>query len=289
MAWVLSFMVTFLPSSMNVLVCRLGFQTFLVWRCEKLTLLPYCLPLPLSSHICMVIPKLTKIQGVSIADNHLCVNEVNCYTNLMLSDLHLFGFIVVFVSLVISITLHEAMHAFTGYWLGDDTAHSQGRITLNPLRHVDPFATLLLPLITLILFKVPLLAAKPVPFNPYRVRYGEYGAALVGLAGPLTNLLLAITGAGFMHLTQNVLSPSALDALLIFVQINVGVFVFNMIPLPPLDGSRLLYAFAPEGLQKVMAQMEQYGFFIVFALLLAIPAFSVLLVNLNQAVLGLLF
>lgn len=208
----------------------------------------------------------------------------------MLADLHVAELIVVFVSLVISITLHEAMHAFAGYWLGDDTAHSQGRISLNPLRHVDPFATVLLPLITLVLFRVPLLAAKPVPFNPYRVRYAEYGAALVGLAGPFTNLILALAGAGFMRrLAQNSLGAGIWDALLIFVQINVGLFVFNMIPLPPLDGSRLLYAFAPESLQRGMAQLEQYGFFLVFALLLAVPAFSDLLINLDQALLRLLF
>lgn len=207
----------------------------------------------------------------------------------MITDLGIFGIIVIFVSLVISITLHEAMHAFTGLWLGDDTAHSQGRISLNPLRHVDPFATILLPLITLVLFKVPLLAAKPVPFNPYRIKYGEYGAALVALAGPLTNLMLALAGAGILRLAQNSVGADILGPLLIFVQINVGLFVFNMIPLPPLDGSRVLYAFAPESVQNVMARMEQFGFFIIFGLILAVPAFSELLISLNQSVLQLIF
>lgn len=198
------------------------------------------------------------------------------------------GLALVFVSLVISITLHEAMHAFSAYWLGDNTAHSQGRISLNPLRHVDPFATILLPLITLVLFGVPLLAAKPVPFNPYGVRYGEYGAAMVGLAGPLTNLILAIAGAGIIGLAQNAMGSGFLGALTIFVQINVAIFVFNMIPLPPLDGSRLVYAFAPESVQNVMAQMEQFGFFIVFGLLVAVPAFSELLFSLNRSLLSLI-
>src|SRR5687768_8205633 len=91
---------------------------------------------------------------------------------------------IVFVVLVISITLHEMMHAFTSHWLGDDTAHREGRVTLNPMKHVDPFLTILMPMITLVLFQVPLLAAKPVPFNPYRVRFEEFGAALVGVVGP---------------------------------------------------------------------------------------------------------
>ena len=207
----------------------------------------------------------------------------------MLSDLNFAGLVIVFVSLVISITLHEAMHAFSAHWLGDDTAHSQGRISLNPLRHVDPFATILLPLITLVLFGVPLLAAKPVPFNPYGVRFGEYGAAMVGLAGPLTNLVLAIAGAGIIGLFQASLGAGIFGALMIFVQVNVAVFVFNMMPLPPLDGSRLVYAFAPESVQNVMAQLEQFGFFIIFGLLLAVPAFSELLFSLNNAVLNVLF
>ncbi len=207
----------------------------------------------------------------------------------MLDNLNFGTLIVVFVCLVISITLHEAMHAFAGFWLGDDTAHRQGRISLNPMRHVDPFSTVLLPLITLVLFRVPLLAAKPVPFNPYRVKFEEFGAALVGVAGPLTNLLLAFAGAGIAHLVQNVVSTGVLSALVIFTEINIALFVFNMIPIPPLDGSRLLYAFAPEAVQQVMARMEQFGILLVFALVLAVPAFSDLLINLNHFVLNVLF
>lgn len=202
----------------------------------------------------------------------------------MIEAINLTTIIIVFVSLVISITIHEAMHAFTGHWLGDDTAQREGRISLNPIRHVDPFATILLPLITLIIFKVPLLAAKPVPFNPSRVKYEEFGAALVGLAGPFTNLILALVTAGFINLFESYLSFGVLNAAFIFMVVNIGLFVFNMVPIPPLDGSRLVYAFAPESLQNVMASLERMGIVIIFALVLLVPGFGQLLISINQSI-----
>lgn len=192
--------------------------------------------------------------------------------------------VIVFFSLVISITLHEAMHAFTSHWLGDDTAHREGRISLNPFRHVDPFATVLLPLVTLIIFKVPLLAAKPVPFNPNRVKFDEFGAALVGISGPLTNLFLAVSAAGFINLFVGSIGTSLLNILLIFMLVNVGLFVFNMMPIPPLDGSRLVYAFAPEPVQRFMANFEQFGILIIFALILMVPAYFDLIISINRSI-----
>ena len=206
----------------------------------------------------------------------------------MFESLNFTTIIIVFVVLVISISIHEAMHAFTSYWLGDDTAEREGRISLNPLRHVDPFLTILLPMVTLVLFQLPVLAAKPVPFNPNRVRWDEFGAALVGLVGPFTNLLLAAAGAGILNLFQGGLPLGAIDTLSIFIIINAALFVFNMIPIPPLDGSRLVYALAPEPVQRAMASLEQFGIFIVFGLVLAVPAFGQLISRLNEMLLNVL-
>ena len=112
---------------------------------------------------------------------------------------------------------------------------------------------------------------------------------MVGIAGPLTNALLALAGAGVIHLFEGAFSVGMLEVLLIFVQINIGLFVFNMIPIPPLDGSRLLYAFAPESVQAVMAQLEQFGIVLVFGLIIAVPAFTDVLINVNQSLLRFLF
>jgi Zn-dependent protease len=164
----------------------------------------------------------------------------------------------VLISMLVAMSFHEAMHAFTSHWLGDTTAQDHGRLTLNPLKHIDLFTTVLLPVIMIASGLPPIFAAKPVPFNPSRVKYEEFGAALIGIAGPLTNLLLAALSAGILRTMS--FSQSVTEALFIFTAVNVALFVFNMIPFPPLDGSRLLYAFAPEPLQRVMAQIEAMGF-----------------------------
>lgn len=192
--------------------------------------------------------------------------------------------VILIISILIGLTIHEAMHAYVGYRLGDDTAHSQGRVSFNPLDHIDPFTTVLLPIATLLLLQTPILAAKPVPFDPRRVKFDEYGAALIALAGPVSNLVLAVLAAILMRFT----SGGVYDALSIFTVLNVGLFVFNMVPIPPLDGSRVLYAFAPEPVQDFMAQLETIGIFIVFFLVLAVPPFGVLLSDINQSIYNIL-
>lgn len=178
----------------------------------------------------------------------------------------------IYIALVIAIvlmsmTLHEAMHAYTSYWLGDDTAKREGRLTLNPIAHIDPFLTLALPVMLAILGLPIFGGAKPVPFNPMRVRYEEFGAALVGLAGPLTNLVIAFFVFGLYALLG---TPAGFlgEAMVLTVLVNLGFFIFNMLPIPPLDGSRLLYALAPDGARRFMEVIERQGILLVFAVVL---------------------
>lgn len=184
---------------------------------------------------------------------------------------------IVFGSILISMTLHEAMHAFVGYWLGDDTAKLEGRLTLNPLAHIDLFTTILLPLLLVMVGAPPFGAAKPVPFNPYRIKWDEYGAALVALAGPLTNAALALLGGGILRAFGDQMPDFWVFAVGMFTLVNVSFCLFNLIPFPPLDGSRVLYAFAPDPVRRVMEQIESMGFaaiiffFILFYTLLSEP------------------
>lgn len=189
-------------------------------------------------------------------------------------------------AIIIAITLHEMMHAWVGYLLGDDTAKSRGRITLNPLAHINIFTTIALPLMLLLLGFPPVGAAKPVPFNPHRLRWGEYGMALVALAGPLTNLALAIAGSLVYHLAGG--HDFLAQASLIFASVNIGFFVFNMIPFPPLDGSRVLYVIAPDGVRDFMNTLEQFGvFLILFIFIFAGQYISPLLEWVNDFILNL--
>lgn len=173
----------------------------------------------------------------------------------------------------VSMVLHELMHGLTAYWLGDDTAKINGRLTLNPLAHIDPFLTIILPALLVLAngagMNAPIFGgAKPVPFNPDKVKGGEWGAALVGIVGPLTNLVLA-----FICFVIWSLLPAGSNQIieLIFrygVSVNLGFFAFNILPIPPLDGSRLLYAVAPEGVQRLMDRIEQVGIMVVFVIVM---------------------
>jgi Zn-dependent protease len=190
------------------------------------------------------------------------------------------------VVLLISVSLHEMMHAFVAFRLGDDLAHSHGRISFNPLVHIDPILTIGLPALLLLLGQPPILAAKPVPINTSRISGEEFGLAVVGVSGPLTNLALAFV-AGFVFKTFD-LTGLPLDIVVLFVSINVSLFVFNMLPLPPLDGSRLLYAVAPPGLQSVMRQIEGFGILgLVIILSIALPVIAPILNTVNQFILQL--
>lgn len=204
----------------------------------------------------------------------------------MFDNLNLTNIALLIVCLLIAMTVHEAAHAFVGHKLGDDTAEREGRLSLNPLRHIDPLTTVLLPIVTLVLFHAPILAAKPVPFNPARVKYDEFGAAMIAAAGPITNLLLAVVGAVILRGLPS-LQGIGLQFVEMFVVLNVALFVFNLVPIPPLDGSRVLYAFAPEPLQRLMEQLEPFGLYIIFALVL-LGGFGGFLISANQSVLNLL-
>jgi Zn-dependent protease len=203
----------------------------------------------------------------------------------MLQSLTVSNVVTVIVCLLISMTIHEFMHAYVGYRLGDDTAFENGRVSFNPIRHIDPIMTILLPAVTLLLFHAPILAAKPVPFNPARLKYDEYGAALLAAAGPLSNLVLAFAGALALRFFD--LGAFMNQAIAFFIELNVALFVFNLLPIPPLDGSRVLYAFAPDSLRDVMNRIEPIGFFLIFGLVLWGGAGGVL-VTLNNFVLNLL-
>lgn len=188
--------------------------------------------------------------------------------------------------LLVSASFHEMMHAYVAYRLGDDLAHSHGRISLNPFVHIDVGLTIVLPAVLLLLGQPPILAAKPVPINTSRIKGEELGFAAVGIAGPLTNLVLAFLSGLVIKATN--ISGIGLEIAELFVVVNVGLFVFNMMPFPPLDGSRVVYALAPEPVQRIMRQIESFGILgFVMLLLVAYPLIVPILENVNKFILDL--
>ncbi len=173
---------------------------------------------------------------------------------------------IIFLVLIIifSAVVHEVAHGYAALWLGDKTAYYQGRLTLNPLKHLDPVGSVIVPL--LLSFSGAIFGwAKPVPYNPYNLRNRRWGELLVAVAGPVSNILVAIIFGLVIRLitgdTAQVTSLVYIAALI--VQVNLVLAVFNLIPIPPLDGSKILFALIPNQYSKIKDSLEKFGFILV--------------------------
>lgn len=190
---------------------------------------------------------------------------------------YLVTILIAFVVILISMMLHELAHGFVAYKLGDDTAKDEGRLTLNPFKHLDPVLSIAMPLL-LFLSGGPIFGgAKPVPVDSRKLKHGVWGMAMVAIAGPLTNFVLAFVAflIGYFTGAFTVGASSSFYGELMsnFVLINLGFGIFNLIPIPPLDGSRVLYAIAPDGVRDIMQGMERWGIILVMLLVVLAPGF----------------
>ena len=178
--------------------------------------------------------------------------------------------ITVFIVILASVILHELSHGIVAYWLGDHTAKDAGRLTLNPLKHIDPYMSLLVPVVLYLLNAPVFGGAKPVPVNYHNLKWHEWGMALVAAAGPLTNFLIALIAFLIGYFSGILFNIGSFGYFLIteIVFINLGFMIFNLIPVPPLDGSRILYAIAPDSVRVFLNKFEPYGIIVVYALIL---------------------
>lgn len=198
-----------------------------------------------------------------------------------MSDQLLASVIVVAIMLLVGFPVHEFAHALAAYRLGDSTARLMGRLTLNPIAHFDPLGGILLA-VTFIASSFGFGWAKPTPVNPNNLEGGRYGEAIVAAAGPLSNLALAIVAA--LPLRYLIANPAlidqipliVLDVLLLFVNINLVLMLFNLFPIPPLDGSKVLFAFLPPHVAwRWRPMLEQYGFIVLLLIFFLPPGGSI--------------
>jgi Zn-dependent protease len=186
---------------------------------------------------------------------------------------------IIAIPIILAITLHEASHGFVAWKLGDDTAYRLGRVTFNPLKHIDPFGTILLPALMYYVTSAagsPFLFgyAKPVPVNFRRLRNPRRDMVLVAAAGPGINIALAIASALALHLVmpgESAIAQAFRQMLALSIIANVILALFNMLPLPPLDGGRVAVGLLPYPLSLYLARLERYGLFILLALIFLLP------------------
>ena len=175
--------------------------------------------------------------------------------------------IIVLVIIIGSVIMHELSHGIVAYWLGDNTAKEAGRLSFNPIKHIDPYMSILVPVVLYILNAPVFGGAKPVPINTANLKWKEWGMALVAFAGPFMNFLLSFAFFLIGHFTGMLYGSFGELPAFIFkeaVFVNLGFMLFNLIPIPPLDGSRILYAISPDYFRIFLMNLEQYGIFIVY-------------------------
>lgn len=166
-----------------------------------------------------------------------------------------------------SVVIHEFAHGIAALWQGDPTAKLSGRLTLNPVKHIDPVGSIAVPLICTILPGSIMFGwAKPVPFNPYNLRNRKWGEAIVAGAGPLSNILIALILSLIIRFFIPFLSQPVIDLFILAILTNLVLAIFNLVPLPPLDGSKILYSLFPARMSRFIAIFERYGlmFTIIF-------------------------
>lgn len=179
------------------------------------------------------------------------------------------------IILLFSVVIHEVSHGYAALCLGDKTAEYEGRLTLNPLKHLDFIGSILVPLISTGMH-FPFGWAKPVPFNPHNLRNRKYGEAIVAAAGPLSNLAIAgIFGlfVRFYVVPQGLLASPVGAMCHLIVLVNLSLLIFNLVPVPPLDGSKIISAILPRSWMKVRASIERFGFIGVIIFLLFVWQF----------------
>lgn len=193
--------------------------------------------------------------------------------------------IFILIVLLFSVVIHEVSHGAMANYLGDPTAKYAGRLTLNPLRHLDPIGSVLLPIFLILMAKITgggiiFGWAKPVPINPYNFRDQKYGSAKVALSGPGSNLAIALVFGLSLRFFPilNLLSGFSLMFSYI-VYINILLAVFNLLPIPPLDGSHILFTFLPYSLQNIKIFLSQFGLFILLFIIFFFFHWLVLIIN----------